>query len=53
MGGFFALVGFLVAYGAVGGIDNDGPLLQLTALAVVGLALMAVGVSMMNSREFR
>jgi hypothetical protein len=50
MGSALALVGFLIAYGAVGGIDNDGPLLQLTALAVVGLALMAAGVSKMNER---
>lgn len=53
MANILALVGFLVVYGSVGGIENDGPLLQLTALAVVGLALMAVGVNMMNSREFR
>ena len=53
MGGTLALVGFLVAYGAVGGIDNDGPLLQLTAMAVVGLAMMAAGVSKMHSKEWR
>lgn len=53
MGGLFALVGFLVAYGAVGGMDNDGPLLMLVPIAIVGLALMAVGVSMMNSKEWR
>ena len=53
MANFLALVGFLIAYGAVGGIENDGPLLQLTAMAVVGLALMAVGVNMMNSKVWR
>ena len=53
MGGTLALVGFLVTYGAVGGIDNDGPLLQLTALALVGLAVMAVGISKMNEKVWR
>jgi hypothetical protein len=53
MANFLALFGFLMAYGAVGGIENDGPLFTLTVIAVAGLALMAVGVNMMNSRGFR
>lgn len=53
MGGIFTLVGFLITYGAVGGIENDGPLLALTAMAMAGLALMFVGVNIMNSKVWR
>lgn len=52
MANFLALVGFLIAYGAVGGIENDGPLLMLTIMAVAGLAMMAVGVNMMKEKDF-
>ena len=34
-------VGFLLVFGAVGGLDADQSLLACTALALVGLALMA------------
>ena len=50
MGGMLTLVGFLITYGAVGGIENDGPVLILTALALAGLSLMFVGVNIMNRR---
>ena len=50
-GSIRALVGFMVVFAAVGGIDNaaDGQLLGLTALACAGLAMMAAGVSAMTS----
>lgn len=49
-GSIRALVGFLVVFGAVGGLDNvtDGEMFALTALACAGLALMASGVSAMR-----
>ena len=49
-GSIRTLVGFLIAFGAVGGIENGAPLLAGTALAIAGLALMASGVSAMNRR---
>lgn len=49
-GSIRALVGFLMVFGAVGGMDTGSPLLACVVLAVAGLALMASGVSAMNSR---
>ena len=46
-----AMLGLLITFGAVGGIElapTNLELLQSSALALVGLALMAVGVSMEN-----
>ncbi len=46
-----AMLGLLITFGAVGGVEmasTDLELLQASALAVVGLALMAIGVSMEN-----
>jgi hypothetical protein len=46
-----AMLGLLITFGAVGGIEmapTDLELLQCSALAVVGLAIMAIGVSMEN-----
>lgn len=42
-------LGFLMAFGAVGGMDNGSPLLACVALAMAGLMVMATGVSAMNS----
>lgn len=53
MGSILALVGFLITYGAVGGIENDGPVLVLSVVAVAGLSLMFVGVNIMNSKVWR
>ena len=43
-------IGFLVVFGAVGGLDNvsDGQLFPLVAVAVLGLAIMASGLSAMK-----
>jgi hypothetical protein len=46
------MLGLLITFGAVGGIETaptDLELLQSSVLALVGLALMAVGVSMENN----
>jgi hypothetical protein len=44
------IVGLLIVFGAVGGMDNatDGELLPLLAIAVVGLASMYYGVRKIN-----
>ena len=49
-GSIRAGVGFLVAFGAVGGMDNctDSELVFLVAIAAAGLALMYSGVRAMN-----
>jgi len=49
-GSIRALVGFLVTFGAVGGMDTatDAQLLPLLLAASVGLAVMASGVIAMN-----
>lgn len=45
------ILGFLMVFGAAGGLDNatDGQLLPLMAVAVAGLALMYTGVSKMKT----
>ena len=43
--------GFLICFGAVGGLDNGSPVVACVVAALVGLALMASGVSAMNSRK--
>ena len=47
-GSIRCFVGLLICFGAVGGIDNNSPLLACVALALVGLASMYSGVSAMN-----
>ena len=48
-GSIRAFGGFMLVFGAVGGMDNvDAPLLTLVAVAVLGLAFMASGVSAMR-----
>ena len=44
------ILGFLIVFGSVGGMDNatDGELLPLLGLAVVGLALMYFGTEKMK-----
>lgn len=48
-GSIRALVGFLMAYGAVGAIETGDALLVPVALAVVGLAVMASGVGALKA----
>jgi hypothetical protein len=49
-GSIRAFIGFFIVYGAVGTLDFDpsASLLQMSALAVVGLALMVSGVFAMK-----
>jgi hypothetical protein len=45
------VIGFLMVFGSVGGMDNatDGQLIPLLALAVTGLALMYFGTKKINA----
>ncbi len=49
---FLAIIGFLMVFGAVGGMDNatDAQLLPLVALACVGLATMYLGTTKINAK---
>jgi hypothetical protein len=44
-----AVFGFLMTFGGVGGIENEGPLLENTIISIVGLCVMWVGVSLLKS----
>jgi hypothetical protein len=43
-----AVFGFLMTFGGVGGIENEGPLLENTIIALVGLCVMGVGINMLR-----
>ena len=47
-GSIRALVGFLIAFGAVGGMDNGAPIGASIVVAVIGLLIMASGIQAMN-----
>jgi hypothetical protein len=53
-GSIRAIVGFLIVFGAVGGLDADpsNSVLLATSLAIVGLLLMYSGVRAMNGGKF-
>ena len=46
---FLTFVGFLMVFGAAGGIETEGPLLENTIIAVAGLCIMFVGVNLLKS----
>ena len=51
---FLIFAGLFLTFGAVGGIENDGPLLEGLLLALLGLATMGCGVlgmKVLDSRE--
>ena len=48
---FCFTVGLLLTFGAVGGIENDGPLLDCLIVAFVGLGIMGCGALMLNRAE--
>jgi hypothetical protein len=50
---FVLIVGFLMVFGAVGGIENNGPLLDGMLIAVVGLLMMGAGVLGMKVLDSR
>ena len=48
-GSIRAITGFLLAFGAVGGIETGSALAPTLAIAIAGLALMASGVKAMKT----
>jgi len=48
---FLIFTGLLLTFGAVGGIEQDGPLLEGILLAILGLSTMACGVLMLKVTE--
>lgn len=46
---FLVITGLLLTLGGVGSLENDGPLVEATLVAVLGLAVMGSG-SLMISR---
>ena len=49
-GSIRTFVGLLIVFGAAGGIDNNQNLLACVGIAILGLVLMASGVSAMNRK---
>jgi hypothetical protein len=46
-------LGLVITFGAVGGIENDGPLLDCLIVAIVGLGIMGCGslaISVLESK---
>ena len=46
-----SILGFLMVFGGVGGIENEGPLMENTIIAILGLVVMAIGISMIDRRD--
>lgn len=49
-GSIRTLAGFLLCFGAVGGLDSGSPVLACVGIALVGLGIMASGVFAMKAR---
>lgn len=47
-GSIRSFVGFILVFGAVGGLDAGSDLASCIALSAIGLAVLASGVSAMN-----
>ena len=46
---FISFVGFLMVFGGVGGIENEGPMLENTLISIAGLCVMYVGINLLKS----
>ena len=46
-----SILGFLMVFGGVGGIENEGPLMENTIISILGLCIMAIGISMIDRRD--
>jgi len=49
--GFLIFIGFMMVFGGVGGIETEGPLFENTIIAIVGCAIMYVGVNLLPSKK--
>ena len=43
-----SILGFLMVFGGVGGIENEGPLMENTIIAFLGLCVTAIGISLID-----
>jgi len=41
-----SVLGFLMVFGGVGGIENEGPLMENTIISILGLFILAIGISL-------
>ena len=48
---FISILGFLMVFGGVGGIENEGPLFENTIVSILGLAVMAIGISLRDTGD--
>lgn len=48
-----AILGFLMVFGGVGGIENEGPLFENTIISIVGLCVMAIGISLRDAGDVK
>jgi hypothetical protein len=50
---FISILGFLMVFGGVGGIENEGPLFENTIISILGLAVMAIGISLRDTGDVK
>jgi hypothetical protein len=48
---FLIAVGFFLTFGAVGGMETDGPLLDCLLIGLLGLGIAGCGVLMMRQED--
>jgi hypothetical protein len=46
-----SILGFLMVFGGVGGIENEGPLMENTIISIAGLAIAAIGISLRETGD--
>jgi hypothetical protein len=46
-----SILGFLMVFGGVGGIENEGPLMENTIISILGLIIMAIGISLRETGD--
>jgi hypothetical protein len=45
------ILGLLMVFGGVGGIENEGPLMENTIISILGLIIMAIGISLRETGD--
>ena len=46
-----SILGFLMVFGGVGGIENEGPLMENTIISILGLIIIAIGISLRETGD--